>query len=87
MAAHCQDANPAPHESVCASLWNVPSYATMQLTTQFFQNLKRSEWSREEALRQAQLSVLRDGVGQDGRKADFSHPHCWAAFVILGEYR
>ncbi len=42
---------------------------------------------RVEALRQAQLQVLLQGRGLDGRPADFSSPFCWAAFVLIGEYR
>jgi len=74
-------------ESVCASLWQVPSGPTSQLVPELFKRLKEGKVDRAEALRQAQLAVLRQGRGPDGRAADYSSPFCWAAFVLIGEYR
>ena len=73
-------------ESVCASLWQVPSGPTTQLSTEFFRHLKEGKLDRAEALRQAQLTVLRHGRSLDGAPADYSSPFCWAAFVLMGEY-
>jgi CHAT domain-containing protein len=72
-------------ESVCASLWQVPSGPTTQLTTEFFRHLKEGKMDRAKALRQAQLTVLRHGRSLDGKPADYSSPYCWAAFVLGGE--
>jgi hypothetical protein len=74
-------------ESVCASLWQVPSGPTSQLVPEFFKQLKEGKLDRAEALRQAQLIVLRQGQGSDGKPADYSSPFCWAAFVLMGEYK
>lgn len=74
-------------ESVCASLWSVPSDPTGQLVTEFFKGLKSGTMNRAEALRQAQLTVLRSGQTAQGKPADYSSPFCWAAFVLAGEYR
>ncbi len=74
-------------ESISASLWDVPSGPTGQLVTGFFQQLKAGNVDRAEALRQAQLTVLRHGRTADGKPADYSSPFCWAAFVLLGEYQ
>jgi CHAT domain-containing protein len=74
-------------ESVCASLWQVPSGPTSQLVPEFFKQLKDGRLDRAEALRQAQLQVLRQGQGLDGKPSDYSSPFCWAAFVLMGEYR
>jgi CHAT domain-containing protein len=74
-------------ESVCASLWQVPSGPTTQLTTEFFRHLKDGKLDRAEALRQAQLTVLRQGRSLDGKPVDYSSPFCWAAFVLMGEYK
>ena len=74
-------------ESISASLWNVPTGPTCQLVTEFFKHLKEGKLDRAEALRQAQLTVMRSGRTADGKSADYSSPFCWAAFVLVGEYR
>lgn len=74
-------------ESVCASLWRVPSGPTGQLTTEFFRRLKEGNISKAKALQQAQLTVMRQGRSPDGEFADYSSPFCWAAFVLMGEHR
>jgi len=74
-------------ESVCASLWQVPSGPTSQLVPEFFKQLQDGKMDKAEALRQAQLKVLRQGQALDGKSADYSSPFCWAAFVLMGEYR
>jgi CHAT domain-containing protein len=66
-------------QSVAASLWSVPSGPTSQLVEEFFVQLESGKVSRAEALRQAQLTVLRD--------PRYREPWCWAAFVLVGEYR
>ncbi|MCX5696569.1 MAG: CHAT domain-containing tetratricopeptide repeat protein [Candidatus Omnitrophica bacterium] len=73
-------------ESVCASLWQVPVVATVQLVTEFFRNLKDGELDRAEALRQAQLTVMKKGQDSSGEKADYSSPFYWGAFELMGEY-
>jgi CHAT domain-containing protein len=55
--------------------------------TEFFKNLKEGKVDRAEAMRQAQLQVMRQGKSPDGKNADYSAPFCWAAFVLMGEYR
>ena len=74
-------------ESLCASLWQVPTGPTRQLTTEFFRRLQEGNPDRAEALRQTQLEVLRNGKDLSGKPADYSSPFCWAAFVLMGEYR
>ena len=74
-------------ESISASLWNVPSGPTGQLVTEFFKHLKEGKLDRAEALRQAQLTVMHNGQSTAGKSADYSSPFCWAAFVLMGEYR
>ncbi|MCL4217211.1 MAG: CHAT domain-containing protein [Candidatus Hydrogenedentes bacterium] len=74
-------------ESVCASLWQVPSGPTTQLVPEFFKHLEDGSVDRAEALRQAQLTVLREGRSLGGEPTDYSPPFCWAAFVLIGEYQ
>jgi len=77
----------AGSESVCVSLWSVPTGPTTQLVTEFFRHIKEGKLSRAEALRQAQLTVLREGRSPNGKPSDYSDPFCWAPFVLVGEYR
>ena len=57
------------------------------MSTEFFRKLKEGKVDRAEALRLAQLTVLRPGRSLDGTPADYSSPFCWEAFVLVGEYR
>lgn len=61
--------------SVVGCGWEVDDAATAALMGSFAVNLRRM--GRAEALRQAQLSILRRG----GR---YSHPYYWAAPVLIG---
>jgi CHAT domain-containing protein len=80
--------------SVVASLWKVDDRATQTLMAAFY----RVWWgdkvvSRALALRQAQLSLLKEGVrGTVGkalpeRKDRRLPPYYWAAFVLSGDWR
>jgi CHAT domain-containing protein len=83
--------------SVVASLWKVDDRATQALMAAFY----RVYWgekvvSRVEALRQAQLSLLKEGVRgtvdkalpvRPVRKEDRLPPYYWAAFVLSGDWR
>lgn len=77
----------AGSESVCASLWRVPTGPTGQLVTEFFKNLKEGKADKANALRQAQLKVMRQGRNPDGKTSDYSSPFCWAAFTLIGDWR
>jgi CHAT domain-containing protein len=82
--------------TVVASLWKVDDRATQALMASFY----RAWWgkkvvSRIEALRQAQLSLLREGVRgmvrdplPAAKKTDSRlPPYYWAAFVLSGDWR
>jgi CHAT domain-containing protein len=80
--------------SVVASLWKVDDRATQALMAAFY----RVWWgdkvvSRVEALRQAQLSLLKEGVrgavreALPVRKDKRLPPYYWAAFVLSGDWR
>ena len=64
-------------ESLVMSLWPVSDYVTRQLMTQYYTGLK-SDLGRGEALREAQLAMLK----RKGRE----HPFYWASFVQAGEW-
>jgi len=74
-------------ESVCGSLWSVPSGPTCQLVTEFFKEMKFGKYNKAEALRRAQLKVINEGTNPIGNSTNYSSPFCWAAFILMGEYR
>ena len=65
--------------STVASLWAVSDLATVNLMTNFYQALAQENVTKAEALRQAQISVLKDDT--------FSHPFFWSAFILVGNWQ
>jgi CHAT domain-containing protein len=63
---------------VVTSLWDVDSPSTAELMTGFHRLRKSRALSTTEALREAQLEMLR------GDSALYKHPYYWAAFVVAG---
>lgn len=59
--------------SVVTTLWKVNDKATYVLMQSFYRNLK--QMSKGEALRQAQISLMKD----------LKHPYYWGAFVLTGD--
>lgn len=80
-----------------AGLWKVDDLQTMALMKRFYHNLWKKEFSRLDALREAQLWMLREGPRRDlrlkpqpGVKPDESvrsPPFHWAPFVLSGDWR
>lgn len=60
---------------VVVSLWKVEDRSTAELMTQFYRHLKDGQRSKADALRQAQLELIRAGA----------HPYFWAPFVLVGQ--
>ena len=82
--------------TVVASLWKVPDSATRDLMERFYENLWDRKMDKLEALRQAQLHVLRGGhekglvvVDEDEEpdRPSRAPPYRWAAFVLSGDWR
>lgn len=67
----------AGSRSVGASLWRVDDASTAQLMEAFYQRYQQGV-AKDEALRQAQLELLRKG---------YADPYYWAGFMLIGDYR
>lgn len=65
--------------STLATLWSVQDQSTADLMSRFYQALSQSGVSKVEALRQAQLSLL--------RSSQYQHPFYWAPFVLVGNWQ
>jgi CHAT domain-containing protein/tetratricopeptide (TPR) repeat protein len=77
------------------SLWKVPDVATQLLMQRFYENLWDRGMGKLEALRQAQLWLMREGgqrgvmLPEESRATESKHlpPYFWAAFVLSGDWR
>jgi CHAT domain-containing protein/tetratricopeptide (TPR) repeat protein len=79
--------------STIATLWNVNDASTAHLMTKFYEVLSQMEGNGEkeqmanpgrnkaEALRQAQLALLRGDYDEE-----FRNPHFWSPFVLVGNW-
>jgi CHAT domain-containing protein len=65
--------------TVIASLWQVDSESTRALMTRFYRNLWQGRMRPREALRRAQLDMVRHGPGAS------AEPYYWAAWVVSGD--
>ena len=80
-------------KTTVASLWKVPDAATARLMQRFYENLWGKKMGKLEALREAQIWMLRDqgnrGLTITEQPADKESlpPYYWAAFVLSGNWR
>lgn len=64
--------------STLATLWSVSDNSTAQLMIEFYRQLTSEEVTKAEALRRAQVKLLKD--------PQHSHPFFWAPFVLVGNW-
>lgn len=64
--------------STLATLWSIQDDSTAKLMTEFYRAIQTPKMSKAEALRQAQLSLLRN--------PQYQHPFYWSAFVLVGNW-
>ncbi|MDX2097033.1 MAG: CHAT domain-containing protein [Leptolyngbyaceae cyanobacterium bins.59] len=65
-------------QTTLATLWTVNDEATATFVTGFYQALTESSMSKVQAVRQAQLSLL--------KSSKFKHPFYWAGFSLIGSW-
>ncbi|MBD2040844.1 CHAT domain-containing protein [Microcoleus sp. FACHB-672] len=65
--------------STLATLWSVKDQSTAELMSEFYRKITQSGVSKAEALRQAQLSLLKNPGSE--------HPFYWAPFILVGNWR
>lgn len=64
--------------STLASLWSLDDRSTAELMSQFYQQLASKQLNKAEALRQAQLALLKN--------PQYRHPIFWSPYVLLGNW-
>jgi CHAT domain-containing protein len=62
-------------KAAIASLWQVSDEGTQALMQAFYNNVKQSDRSKSESLRQAQIATI--------HSKNFSHPYYWSAFILI----
>ena len=80
-------------QAVVASLWSVPDASTSILMQKFYDLRKLRMQNGEPAtkadtLQAAQLSFLKkDVTSTELSNKDYSHPHYWAPFILIGNWQ
>jgi CHAT domain-containing protein/Tfp pilus assembly protein PilF len=64
--------------SALATLWYINDQASSILITDFYEDLKKPDVSKAQALQQAQLKLLKDHR--------YDHPSYWSPFLLIGNW-
>lgn len=64
--------------STLGTLWSVEDKSTANFMAEFYRQLVNSQTTKAEALRQAQLKLLKE--------PGYKHPFYWAGFVLVGNW-
>lgn len=65
--------------STIATLWSVRDKSTSEMMTQFYRILTQTNTTKAQALRQAQLSLLKN--------PKYKHPYYWSPFILVGNWQ
>ncbi|BBD64364.1 hypothetical protein NIES4072_19730 [Nostoc commune NIES-4072] len=65
--------------STLASLWHISDKSTAILIGEFYRQLVKTEVTKAEALRRAQIKLLKD-------YPNYSRPGYWAPYVLVGNW-
>jgi CHAT domain-containing protein/tetratricopeptide (TPR) repeat protein len=75
-------------KSVMASLWRVSDEGTRELMLKFYEIRKANpKMSKGEALRQAQLALLKGAAGKPTAEKSYAHPYFWSPFILIGNWQ
>jgi CHAT domain-containing protein len=66
-------------KAVLATLWPVADASTAALMAEMYRRRQAQSLTKIEALRQAQLSLL--------STSKYAHPHYWAPFILMGNWK
>jgi CHAT domain-containing protein/Tfp pilus assembly protein PilF len=67
--------------SLLVSHWPVASEATVELTTNMFEEMRTDPYlGKSEALRRSRLKLI-----NDSNNPEYAHPYFWAPFVLVGD--
>ena len=76
-------------KAVVATLWPVADESTRELMASFYRRRQaHPQGGKAEALRQAQMSLLRGEADKTLRdaKTRYAHPYYWAPFILIGNW-
>ncbi|HSK71962.1 MAG TPA: CHAT domain-containing protein, partial [Pyrinomonadaceae bacterium] len=75
-------------KSVIASLWKVDDEGTRELMLEFYEiHLKNPQLPKGEALRQAQLALLKGSSDKPNAEKPYAHPYFWSPFILIGNWK
>ncbi|EDX86214.1 tetratricopeptide repeat domain protein [Synechococcus sp. PCC 7335] len=69
--------------STLATLWNLDDETGALFSNYFYQALQQPDTSKAQALRLAQLQILK---GEDANSQLYQHPRFWAPYILLGNW-
>ncbi|MDF5722666.1 MAG: CHAT domain-containing protein [Rhizonema sp. PD37] len=75
--------------STVATLWRVNDEASALLMSQFYDELvkgSKTGISKAEALRRAQVAILKSNMPNTPNTPNYKSPYYWAAYVLLGNW-
>ncbi len=65
--------------STIATLWSVRDKSTSEMMSEFYRVFTQDNTSKAQALRQAQLSILKN--------PKYKHPYYWSSFILVGNWQ